>query len=111
MDSKTLAEEIRELSRRESYTDCEMSDVCELLKTLSRIVAGKPVAESFGAPGDWGYNTALGRALAASGEAPADRELRRHRQACQEAYACIKANAWSRAKDTLFGVLQPGEEG
>ena len=60
MDAKTLAEEIRELSRRESYTDCEMSDVCELLKTLSRIVTGKTISEAFGAPGDWGYDTPIG---------------------------------------------------
>jgi hypothetical protein len=40
-------------------------DVGELLRVLARIAEGKPLARAFGAPGDWGYGTAIGKALAA----------------------------------------------
>jgi hypothetical protein len=39
------------------------ADVIELVKVLARAVEGKDVIRAFGAPGDWGYNTPIGRAL------------------------------------------------
>lgn len=45
----------------------QLGDDAELLLVLARIVEGKAVSRAFGAPGDWGYNTPIGRALAASG--------------------------------------------
>ncbi len=39
-------------------------DTGELLCVLARVLEGKPVLRAFGAPGDWGYNTAIGAALA-----------------------------------------------
>lgn len=39
------------------------SDLCELLRVLDRVVRGKTLVEAFGAPGDWGYDHPIGRAL------------------------------------------------
>jgi hypothetical protein len=65
-----MAHEIyeREVDRLGNITQ-ETADVTELLKVLSRILEGKTVAKSFGAPGDWGYGTPIGDALAARSEA------------------------------------------
>ena len=40
-------------------------DYSELLRCLARIIDGRAVGNAFGAPGDWGYSTAMGKALAA----------------------------------------------
>lgn len=40
------------------------ADTAELLRVLANLVDGKPMARSFGAPGDWGYGTPIGDALA-----------------------------------------------
>lgn len=45
----------------------DLRDVKFLLKTLTHIVNGKTVAEAFGSPGDWGYGTEIGDALASRG--------------------------------------------
>lgn len=47
------------------------ADTKELLRSLARIVEGGPVARSFGTPGDWGYETPIGQALAARPDLPA----------------------------------------
>jgi hypothetical protein len=41
------------------------SDMDELLLVLARIVEGRGLSSAFGAPGDWGYGTPIGDALAA----------------------------------------------
>lgn len=38
-------------------------DIKELLCVLRRIVSGSPILKAFGAPGDWGYNTEIGKSL------------------------------------------------
>lgn len=43
----------------------EQLDTAELLAALRRILLGKSVDAAFGAPGDWGYDTPIGKALAA----------------------------------------------
>lgn len=40
------------------------SDAKDLLRALARIVNGESLHSAFGAPGDWGYQTPIGRALA-----------------------------------------------
>jgi hypothetical protein len=47
-----------------SRTVGELEDDGELLMVLARIIEGKDIARAFGSPGDWGYNTPIGRALA-----------------------------------------------
>lgn len=51
--------------RERDETDAGRDDA-ELIRVLARVLEGKPVASAFGAPGDWGYGTAVGDALAAA---------------------------------------------
>lgn len=46
----------------------EVIDTAELVLVLARVLQGKSAAEAFGAPGDWGYGTPIGDALAAKEE-------------------------------------------
>jgi len=75
MDSKKLAAVIREMKtivdvvvdadvpEIETVRD-DLRDVKDLLGVLALIVAGTPIYRAFGSPGDWGYETAIGKALA-----------------------------------------------
>lgn len=73
MNAAKLSKALRDLAatvrRREDpktgFPTSEDSDVAELICVLARIVEGKPLARSFGAPGDWGYDNPIGQALAA----------------------------------------------
>lgn len=75
MNSAALSRIIRERSQRLRNPDEEPSTVGqlaedgELLLVLARVIEGKSVQRAFGSPGDWGYNTPIGRALAQSEEA------------------------------------------
>lgn len=40
------------------------ADTAELVRVLARIVEGQRVLKAFGAPGEWGYGTPIGNALA-----------------------------------------------
>lgn len=40
-----------------------MFDAAELVLCLARMLEGKDVHAAFGAPGDWGYHTAIGQTL------------------------------------------------
>jgi hypothetical protein len=40
-------------------------DAAELGRVLANIIEGKPLDRAFGAPGDWGYDHPIGKALAA----------------------------------------------
>ncbi len=42
-----------------------LRDATTLLRVLANVVDGMPLATAFGPPGDWGYETEIGRALAA----------------------------------------------
>lgn len=79
MNSKQLSMAIRqaaeELSDRYQNTDDALllnkndaNDHAELLRVLARVLEGKLIITAFGAPGDWGYQHPIGKALAASGE-------------------------------------------
>ena len=69
MNQVALAQEIyrRSITLREArerpLTVGELADDGELLFVLARIVAGADVAKAFGAPGDWGYEHPIGKAL------------------------------------------------
>ena len=45
--------------------EAALRDAATLLRVLANVVDGKPLARAFGPPGDWGYETEIGRALAA----------------------------------------------
>jgi hypothetical protein len=42
----------------------DRGDLAALCRVLERIVDGRPLRQAFGSPGDWGYNTPIGKALA-----------------------------------------------
>lgn len=72
MDNAALSKAIRERAQRLANCDQaplsmgELYDDAELLICLARIIEGRDVSRAFGSPGDWGYNTPIGRALAAA---------------------------------------------
>lgn len=78
MDSKKLAAAVREIKAKvdvimdadvpevEAVRD-DLRDVKDLLGVLAHIVDGKPIDKAFGSPGDWGYGTEIGAALASRG--------------------------------------------
>lgn len=41
-------------------------DVSELLSVLARVCEGKSLEDAFGCPGDWGYGTPIGDAIAST---------------------------------------------
>jgi len=47
------------------HADPEDADAAELLRILAKAVKGKDIRAAFGAPGDWGYGTPIGDAVAA----------------------------------------------
>ena len=70
MDHTALSRVLRERAMKmlaidgEPLTLGELMDNSELLLVLARLVEGKSLLQAFGAPGDWGYNTPIGSALA-----------------------------------------------
>ena len=69
MNASMLATTLRDMADKvqEQEPKREMDfDVAELIRVLARVVEGKPLAKSFGAPGDWGYSTPIGKALASA---------------------------------------------
>lgn len=62
-NTKALAETIRAMADEIAEHDVH-PDHAELLRVLARVIEGKTLAKSFGAPGDWGYGTPIGDALA-----------------------------------------------
>jgi hypothetical protein len=80
MDPKKLAAAVRDTKEKIDLMsdglleldsqDCdELRDAKDLLGVLAHILDGKTVAQAFGSPGDWGYGTLIGRALAAQNNA------------------------------------------
>jgi hypothetical protein len=77
MNAKLLAMSLAEKARKLSdqvdantgQTDPDHADLSELLRVLARILSGQSIERAFGAPGDWGYGTPIGDALAAQADA------------------------------------------
>lgn len=78
MDAKKLATAVRELKgdigdiidcpkATISDFDKELNEAMGLLSVLANIVDGMPVDRAFGSPGDWGYGTPIGDAIASRG--------------------------------------------
>ncbi len=59
-----LREKAEEINKIEALGDGNRLDVAELVRVLARVVEGKTIGQAFGAPGDWGYGTPIGDALA-----------------------------------------------
>jgi hypothetical protein len=65
VNAKQLAAALRERADRNDDERLYDQNASELIRVLARVVEGKPIDRAFGAPGDWGYSTAIGQALAA----------------------------------------------
>jgi hypothetical protein len=52
----------------------DIADGAECLRVLARMIQGKSLYESFGAPGSWGYGTTIGDALSKLYKLPAKEE-------------------------------------
>jgi hypothetical protein len=71
MNAKEMGRALREYARAVCDDGCNApstaktseADTAELIRVLARIVEGKSIEASFGAPGDWGYGTPIGEAL------------------------------------------------
>lgn len=64
-----LARAQRMLHQEDSYDDklrAAHCDNAELIRVLARILEGRSIPDAFGAPGNWGYDTPIGDALAAT---------------------------------------------
>ena len=60
-------EAVLDMSRDMTGTTASLlRDNAELCCVLARVLQGKPVLRAFGAPGDWGYDHPIGRALIAA---------------------------------------------
>ncbi|HRD68290.1 hypothetical protein [Accumulibacter sp.] len=66
MNTKRLAAAIRQ-----NASDLrDLREASTLLRVLAHVVDGMPLAKAFGSPGDWGYHTPIGQAIAAAPEPP-----------------------------------------
>ncbi|KFB68908.1 hypothetical protein [Candidatus Accumulibacter vicinus] len=64
------AAEVRNVASTTEEEDKTLRDAADLLSVLAHVVDGKPLAKAFGSPGDWGYETAIGAAIAAAPVTP-----------------------------------------
>lgn len=55
----------QEIGTRITLDRQDVLDAAELIQVLRRMVEGTPPLKAFGAPGDWGYNHPIGKALVA----------------------------------------------
>jgi len=124
MDAKGLAEAVRELGKtlsevaeatREPF-DAELDTAKYLLDVLAHVVEGKTVARAFGAPGDWGYGTPIGKALATNihpvdpGRMDQVRHLEMKLKALRIVLAAVAIKA-DVSNDELIFMLKEAEQG
>jgi hypothetical protein len=53
-----------EIETHNAREDALLRDAAELVRVLARALEGKAFPVAFGAPGDWGYDTPIGAAIA-----------------------------------------------
>lgn len=72
MNTRRLTLALNDLRGRlgEQPRPVDLRDAEECITVLCRLLNGKPIERAFGAPGDWGYGTPIGDALAAAPEPP-----------------------------------------
>lgn len=106
---RNKAAELRNVDVTTAQKDQTLRDVAELIRVLARVVEGKPIAKAFGAPGDWGYETPLGAALAEPADIPElgtpvdqDKLIEQYRTTCEAQQQTI---------ERLRGMVQRAEAG
>jgi len=72
MDTGPIATELRNTAAKVKQVEVQSSDdfdllrdAGDLLRVLANLMDGKPPIKAFGPPGDWGYETELGKAVIA----------------------------------------------
>lgn len=65
MALRNTAASVRNVNVQRESEAALLRDAADLLRVLAHVVDGKALAKAFGAPGDWGYETPIGEALAA----------------------------------------------
>lgn len=72
MNRQKLGQVLYTLSKRirkDREGDVDLEDAAHAIQALVHLLEGKPLHKAFGAPGDWGYDTEIGKALVAREEA------------------------------------------
>lgn len=59
---REIADELAEAENEDGYS--KYADEAELIRILARLVEGKDLWRAFGAPGDFGYASRIGKGLA-----------------------------------------------
>jgi hypothetical protein len=60
---RNIAAKVRQLNVETAEENDALSDASTMLRTLAAILDGKPLAKAFGSPGDWGWDTEVGKAV------------------------------------------------
>ena len=63
---RNKAAEVRNVNAATAEEDQLLRDAADLLRVLAHVADGKTLTKAFGAPGDWGYETDIGAAVAAA---------------------------------------------
>lgn len=85
---RNLAATVRQINVQTHKENDALSEASAMLRTLAAILDGKPLAKAFGTPGDWGWETEIGKAV---------HELH-----------CLPEVTWPKARDVgRFGDMSP----
>lgn len=85
---RNLAATVRQINVQTHEENDTLSEASAMLRTLAAILDGKPLAKAFGTPGDWGWETEIGKAV---------HELH-----------CLPEITWPKARDVgRFGDMSP----
>ena len=107
----SVAAELGEVDATTAQQDQTLRDASELICVLARMGEGKPMNKAFGAPGDWGYETPIGQALAEPADIPdldapvdQDKLIEQYRVTCEAQQRAIE-----RMRDRVAALekLQP----
>ena len=63
---RNKAADVRNVNATTAAEDQNLRDAADLLRVLANVVEGRSVAKAMGAPGDWGYDTDIGKAVASA---------------------------------------------
>lgn len=61
---RNKATEVRNVNVTSDEDDQTLRDAADLLRVLAHLVDGMPLEKALGSPGDWGYETEIGAAIA-----------------------------------------------
>lgn len=62
---RNKASAVRNVDATTTAEDQTLRDAADLLRVLANLMEGMTPVKAFGPPGDWGYDTEIGRAIVA----------------------------------------------